>query len=79
MKTKEFVEKVNALGCDVLFRPLDIEVEDSKGSTVLSVPKGRQYVVNSDWISFEFLNDAVQAELFEIAVYYASIKPEERE
>lgn len=79
MKTKEFIEKVNALGYDVLIRPLDIEVEDSIGNTLLSVQKSNQYVVNTDWISFESLEDAVQAELFGIAVEYASTKPEERE
>lgn len=79
MKTKEFIEKVNELEYDVLIRPLDMEVENSMGSTTLSVPKNRQYVINTDWISFESLEDEVQAELFEIAVEYASTKPEDRE
>lgn len=79
MKTKEFIEKVNDLEYDVLIRPVDMEVENSMGSTVLSVPKSRQYVINTDWISFESLEDEVQAELFEIAVEYASTKPEDRE
>ena len=79
MKTKEFVDKVNDMGYDVLISPIDIEVESPVGSTLLIVHKRNQYVVSTDWSSFESLEDDIQAELFGIAVEYASTKPEERE
>ena len=79
MKTKEFVDKVNDMGYDVLISHIDIEVESPIGSTLLSVQKRNQYVVSTDWSSFESLEDEIQAELFGIAVEYASTKPEERE
>lgn len=79
MKTYEFVEKVNYLGYDVVFKPLDIEVENSIGTTLLSVQRSNRYVVDTDWSPFERLEDEIQAELFGIAVEYASTKPEERE
>lgn len=79
MKTKEFVDKVNDMGYVVLISPIDIEVESPMGSTLLSVQKRNQYVVSTDWSSFESLEDEIQAELFGIAVEYASTKPEERE
>lgn len=79
MKTYEFIEKVNDMGYDVLIRPIDIEVESLVGNTLLSVQKRNQYVVSTDWSSFESLEDEIQAELFGIAVEYASTKPEERE
>ena len=67
------------MGYDVLIRPIDIEVESPVGNTLLSVQKRNQYVVSTDWSSFESLDDEIQAELFGIAVEYASTKPKERE
>ena len=78
MKTSEFVEKINDMGYDVLIRPIDIEVESPIGNTLLSVQKRNQYVVSTEWSSFESLEGEIQAELFGIAVEYASTKPEER-
>ena len=79
MKTKEFIEKVNDLGYYVVIKPIDIEVENSIGTILLSVQRSNRYVVDTDWSLFERLEEEVQAELFEIAVEYASTKPEERE
>ena len=79
MKTREFVEKVNSLGFGVLFTDLDVVVENSSGSNILVVQKSNQYILDTDWSYFELLKDETQAELFGIAVEYASTKPEERE
>lgn len=79
MKTKEFIEKVNALGFGVVFGELDIVVENSTGSTLLVIQRSNQYALDTDWSYFELLKDELQAELFGIAVEYASTKPEERE
>ena len=79
MKTREFVEKVNALGFGVAILDLDVVVENSSGSNLLVIQKSNQYVLDTDWSYFELLKDELQAELFEIAVEYASTKPEERE
>ena len=79
MKTREFVEKVNSLGFGVEILDLDVVVENSSGSNLLVVQKSNQYVLDTDWSYFELLKDETQAELFGIAVEYASTKPEERE
>ena len=79
MKTREFVEKVNSLGFGVAILDLDVVVENSTGSNLLVVQKSNQYVLDTDWSYFELLKDETQAELFGIAVEYASTKPEERE
>lgn len=79
MKTKEFIEKVNALGFGVVFGELDIVVENSTGSNLLVIQRSNQYALDTDWSYFELLKDELQAELFGIAVEYASTKPEERE
>ena len=79
MKTREFVEKVNSLGFGVEILDLDVVVENSSGSNLLVVQKSNQYVLHTDWSYFELLKDETQAELFGIAVEYASTKPEERE
>ena len=79
MKTREFVEKVNTLGFGVVILDLDIVVENSSGSNLLVIQKSNQYVLDTDWSYFELLDDETQAELFGIAVEYASTKPEERE
>ena len=79
MKTREFVEKVNTLGFGVVILDLDVVVENSSGSNLLVIQKSNQYVLDTDWSYFELLKDELQAELFEIAVEYASTKPEERE
>ena len=79
MKTREFVEKVNSLGFGVAILDLDVVVENSSGSNLLVVQKSNQYVLDTDWSYFELLKDETQAELFGIAVEYASTKPEERE
>ena len=79
MKTKEFIEKVNALGFGVVFGELDIVVENSTGSNLLVIQRSNQYALDTDWSYFELLKDELQAELFGVAVEYASTKPEERE
>lgn len=79
MKTIEFVEKVNSLGFGVVFTDLDVVVENSSGSNLLVILKDTQYVLDTDWRFFEGLSNELQAELFGIAVEYASTKPEERE
>ena len=79
MKTKEFIEKVNALGFGVVFGELDIVVENSTGSNLLVIQRSNQYALDTDWSYFELLKDELQAELFGIAVEYASTKPKERE
>lgn len=79
MKTKEFIEKVNDLGFGVVFGDLDIVVENSTGSNLLVIQRSNQYALDTDWSYFELLDDKTQAELFGIAVEYASTKPEERE
>lgn len=79
MKTREFVEKVNTLGFGVVILDLDVVVENSSGSNLLVIQKSNQYVLDTDWSYFELLDDETQAELFGIAVEYASTKPEERE
>lgn len=79
MKTREFVEKVNSLGFGVAILDLDVVVENSSGSNLLVVQKSNQYVLDTDWSYFELLKDETQAELFGVAVEYASTKPEERE
>ena len=79
MKTREFVEKVNTLGFGVAILDLDVVVENSTGSNLLVVQKSNQYILDTDWSYFELLDDETQAELFGIAVEYASTKPEERE
>ena len=79
MKTREFVEKVNTLGFGVVILDLDVVVENSSGSNLLVIQKSNQYVLDTDWSYFELLKDELQAELFGIAVEYASTKPEERE
>ena len=79
MKTREFVEKVNSLGFGVVFTDLDVVVENSSESNILVVQKSNQYILDTDWSYFELLKDETQAELFGIAVEYASTKPEERE
>lgn len=79
MKTREFVEKVNALGFGVVILDLDIVVENSTGSNLLTILNDTRYVLDTDWSYFELLDDETQAELFGIAVEYASTKPEERE
>lgn len=79
MKTSEFVEKVNSLGFDVVISDLDVFVVNSTGSNILVLLKDNQFVLNTDWRFFELLKDELQAELFGIAVEYASTKPEERE
>ena len=79
MKTRECVEKVNSLGFGVAILDLDVVVENSSGSNLLVVQKSNQYVLDTDWSYFELLKDETQAELFGIAVEYASTKPEERE
>ena len=79
MKTREFVEKVNTLGFGVVILDLDVVVENSSGSNLLVIQKSNQYVLDTDWSYFELLKDEAQAELFGIAVEYASTKPEERE
>ena len=79
MKTREFVEKVNTLGFGVVILDLDVVVENSTGSNLLVVQKSNQYILDTDWSYFELLDDETQAELFEVAVEYASTKPEERE
>ena len=79
MKTREFVEKVNTLGFGVVILDLDVVVENSSGSNLLVIQKRNQYVLDTDWSYFELLDDETQAELFGIAVEYASTKPEERE
>lgn len=78
MKTREFVEKVNSLGFGVVILDLDVVVENSSGSNLLVVQKSNKYVLDTDWSYFELLDDETQAELFGIAVEYASTKPEER-
>lgn len=79
MKTREFVEKVNSLGFGVVILDLDIVVEHSTGSNLLTILNDTRYVLDTDWSYFELLDDETQAELFGIAVEYASTKPEERE
>lgn len=79
MKTKEFIEKVNDLGFGVVFGDLDIVVENSTGSNLLVIQRSNQYALDTDWSYFELLDDETQAELFGVAVEYASTKPEERE
>lgn len=79
MKTREFAEKVNTLGFGVVILDLDVVVENSSGSNLLVIQKSNQYVLDTDWSYFELLDDETQAELFGIAVEYASTKPEERE
>lgn len=79
MKTREFVEKVNSLGFGVVFTDLDIVVENSTGSNLLTILNDTRYVLDTDWSYFELLDDETQAELFGIAVEYASTEPEERE
>lgn len=79
MKTSKFVEKVNSLGFGVVILDLDVVVENSSGSNLLVILKDTRYVLDTDWSHFELLDDETQAELFGIAVEYASTKPEERE
>ena len=79
MKTREFVEKVNTLGFGVVILDSDIVVENSTGSNLLTILNDTRYVLDTDWSYFEILDDETQAELFGIAVEYASTKPEERE
>lgn len=79
MKTREFAEKVNTLGFGVVILDLDVVVENSSGSNLLVIQKSNQYVLDTDWSYFELLDDETQAELFGIAVEYASTEPEERE
>ena len=79
MKTREFVEKVNNLGFGVVILDLDIVVENSTGSNLLTILNDTRYVLDTDWSYFELLDDETQAELFGIAVEYASTEPEERE
>ena len=79
MKTREFVEKVNTLGFGVVILDLDIVVEHSTGSNLLTILNDTRYVLDTDWSYFELLDDETQAELFGIAVEYASTEPEERE
>ena len=79
MKTREFVEKVNSLGFGVVILDLDVVVENSTGSNLLTILNDTRYVLDTDWSYFELLDDETQAELFGIAVEYASTKPEERE
>ena len=79
MKTREFVEKVNSLGFGVVILDLDIVVEHSTGSNLLTILNDTRYVLDTDWSYFELLDDETQAELFGVAVEYASTKPEERE
>ena len=79
MKTREFVEKVNSLGFGVAILDLDVVVENSSGSNLLTILKDTRYVMDTDWSYFELLKGETQAELFGIAVEYASTKPEERE
>lgn len=79
MKTREFVEKVNTLGFGVEILDLDIVVENSTGSNLLTILNDTRYVLDTDWSYFELLDDETQTELFGIAVEYASTKPEERE
>jgi len=79
MKTIEFIEKVNDLGFGVVFTDLDVVVENSTGSNLLVVQKSNQYILDTDWSYFELLDDETQAELFGVAVEFASTKPEERE
>ena len=79
MKTSKFVEKVNSLGFGVVILDLDVVVENSSGSNLLVILKDTRYVLDTDWSYFELLDDETQAELFGVAVEYASTKPEERE
>jgi len=79
MKTIEFIEKVNDLGFGVVFTDLDVVVENSTGSNLLVVQKSNQYILDTDWSFCELLDDETQAELFGVAVEFASTKPEERE
>lgn len=79
MKTREFAEKVNALGFGVVILDLDVVVENSTGSNLLTILKDTRYVLDTDWSYFELLDDETQAELFGVAVEYASTEPEERE
>lgn len=78
MKTSEFVEKINSLGFGVVFRELHIVVENSTGSTLLVMQSSNRYALDTEWSYFELLDDETQAELFGVAVEYASTKPEER-
>ena len=79
MKTSEFVEKINSLGFGVVFRELHIVVENSTGSTLLVMQSSNRYALDTEWSYFELLDDETQAELFGVAVEYASTKPEERQ
>lgn len=72
MKTKEFIEKVKAMGYKAENEGRVIFVAKNDDCIVLSVPNNHQYVINCNY------TNPAKPELFLLAVEYAKTPVEER-
>ena len=79
MKTKEFINKVEALGFLVYDGHCYLEVKDTDYKDVVDILKAKRWVYDCEFDAFESLHEVKQTELMEIVTEYVTTQVKDRE
>ena len=79
MKTKEFIEKVKEMGFEVREYDIDIDVMNGNHDSICSVSTMFRFVLDTNWSSFEVIEEKTREGLYRLAVEYARTPLDERE
>ena len=78
MKTKEFIEKVKEMGFEVREYDIDIDVMNGNHDSICSVSTMFRFVLDTNWSSFEVIEEKTREDLYRLAVEYAHTPLDER-
>ena len=80
MKTKEFIEKVEALGYEVGSFKTDMNISDSDGHELAIVSKKHRFAMDTDMFDFvTYVNDDDAEKIATLLFEYSATPPSERE
>ena len=80
MKTKEFIEKVEALGYEVGSFKTDMNISDSDGHELAIVSKKHRFAMDTDMFDFvTYVNDDDAEKIATLLFEYSTTPPSERE